>query len=348
MNWLRVLQYIDEAIEDALRRRGLSSTGVPGSRVIGPLPPATISSHNHTTGAGDGGALSGAIVDSFVEFDEQSGNPSTPASNKGRMYAKDSGGQTLPYWISQSGDVIPLGGSGGVGAATIYTSAYASPPSAPAAGDLWLPSDSVYILRYTGSAWVPWGPIFPCTLPVNGDFAWVNDGGVATVDAAKGPIHLIAPAAANFNMRIRKKAAPSTPWTLEVAFRPHLYGANFHAAGVTFRQSSDGKAHGFNIVHDTVTLAGWSLASGKATSATVFSANYATQHLGYLPDTVFMRIQDNGTNRICSWSTNGQYWDVFHTVGRTDFLTADEIGFYAQSFNTTYAAAMTLLSWKQS
>jgi hypothetical protein len=44
-------------------------------------------------------------------------------------------------------------------------------------------------------------------------------------------------------------------------------------------------------------------------------------------------------------SADGQHFMAIHTVGRTDFLTADEVGIVVNSQNATFAAAGTLLSW---
>src|ERR1051325_12244402 len=57
----------------------------------------------------------------------------------------------------------------------IQSGAYASEPASnQLTGDLYWPSDSFYAERYSGSAWAPWGLIFPLTKPVSGDFSWVN------------------------------------------------------------------------------------------------------------------------------------------------------------------------------
>ena len=59
----------------------------------------------------------------------------------------------------------------------VQTAAMASEPaSGMVTGDLFLPSNGFYLERYSGSAWVPWGPIWPMTKPVDGDYAWINQG----------------------------------------------------------------------------------------------------------------------------------------------------------------------------
>ena len=62
--------------------------------------------------------------------------------------------------------------------AQVYTSAYASPPGSPAAGDIWMPTDAPYIMRYDGSAWVPWGPAQKLGLPPSAGWTLINDGGL--------------------------------------------------------------------------------------------------------------------------------------------------------------------------
>ena len=221
-----------------------------------------------------------------------------------------------------------------------HTAAHASRPAASNAGDMFLPTNGFSIERDTGAAWVPWGPLFPCTAPVDGDFAWINQGD-ASVSTTNGGIFLSAPSNGSHNVRVRKKSAPATPYTVTAMFLPRLLDVVV-AAGLCFRQSSDGKLHTFGVAYGGVTL----FASQKHTSPTSFSANYTTVAVRETGSPLFLRIADDGSNRICSWSMDGQNWIALHTVGRTDFLTADEVGFFITP-STTVVSAMTLISWKE-
>lgn len=223
------------------------------------------------------------------------------------------------------------------------TSAYTSAPSSPTSGDLWLPSDGISALRYSGSAWAPWGPIFPLTAPVSGDFAWVNQGG-ASVDTTYGGIYLLAPATAGTSWRIRKKTAPSTPYTITAAFLASAAALDNAYQCIGFRESSSGKLVTFGLQAST----GSHLKVDKYTDETTFSATYldAIARFGG-GSAIWLRIADNGTNRICSVSPDGRHWTVVHTVGRTDFLTANEVFFACQAQNASYDADMTLISWAQ-
>lgn len=227
------------------------------------------------------------------------------------------------------------------------TSAFASPPATPVTGDFWLPNNGFCAYRYSGSAWVPWGPKFPFAEPTLQTFAWINQGS-ATISTTNGGIVLSAPNATTNSLAIRKKTAPATPYTITAAFLANIDtsagGAGYF--GLCFRQSSDGKLHGFHF--ELISGASWvcALQSYKWTSATAFSASYLAVNQSPVQSSVFwLRIADNGTNRICSVSADGQTWTAFHTVGRTDFLTADEVGFMVNP--VTAITNATLLSWAE-
>lgn len=226
----------------------------------------------------------------------------------------------------------------------VYTDTYANRLAVAKSGRLFLPNNGFQIERDTGAAWAPWGPLFPLTAPVSNDFAWINQGS-ASITTTNGGIYLLAPAHTGIDYKVRKKAAPATPYTITAAFLPQVRSLDNHSCGLLFRQSSDGKLAALAYVHATSAMNFQSL---KLTSPTAFSAQYTieTVRQGFGP-LMFMRIADNGTSRIVSYSVDGVNFMALHTVGRTDFLTADEVGFFSNSDTTGGDAAMTLLSWKQ-
>jgi hypothetical protein len=238
-------------------------------------------------------------------------------------------------------DTITLAASGGSGDSTT-TAAQASRPAASNDGNVFFPSDGVTIQRDTGSVWAPWGPIFPLTAPVDGDFAWVNQGG-ASVVSTFGGIFLRGPAGSSLNLRVRKKAAPSTPYVITVALKGttgfHLDNQSF---GLVFRNNGAGTIVTYLLTFGTP---GCAMAVSKWNSETSFSANYVARNITDVP--LFLRIADNGTNRISSLSHDGQNFIDFHTVGRTDFLTADEVGFFVEERTNAYDVGLTVLSWKE-
>lgn len=232
-----------------------------------------------------------------------------------------------------------------LGTKVIATTTEALRPAAASAGRLFLPSDSFHIERDTGAAWAPWGPIFPMTPPVSGDFAWVNQGG-ASIDTTYGGVYLLTPAVAD-GLHIRKKAAPGRPYTITVFFLPLSFEVNYQALGLIWRESGTGKLVSFQLdcrVEKT------SLTISKHSSPTVWVADYTAVVLVPVASGVWLQISEEAGagNRICRFSRDGQHWYQIHSVGRTDYLTADEVGVFVNAGNVTWAAAMTLLSWKES
>lgn len=223
----------------------------------------------------------------------------------------------------------------------VRTATYASRPTVGIAGRLFLPSDGFVVERDSGSAWAPWGPLFPLTAPVDGDFSWTAQGS-ATVSTTKGGIYLSIAANGGASWRIRRKSVPTAPYSVTIGFIPNGIGFNC-AWGLILRQSSDGK-----LVTINKAATSNALAVNKWTNETTFSAAYVTITSGldiYCP-MVWFRFTDNNTNRIASMSSDGQNFVDIHSVSRTDFLTPDQVGFGIFD-NATYTNAMTLLSWNQ-
>lgn len=241
-------------------------------------------------------------------------------------------------------DVTIAASGGGGGGATVSTGALASRPAAGTAGAVYVPTDAPYCYVDTGGAWQAHGPIWKLTEPVDADFSWVNQGG-ASVSTAHGGVFLNAPATSPDSLRMRVKNAPTPPYTIELAFMPIIYPANFGSAGFVWRESSSGRTVLFNIVYDN----GYKMAVTKFNSSTSFSAHYLIPEafglrLGPL---TWFRSSDDGTNRSCSWMVDGYNPMTLHSVSRTDFLSADQVGFFANSVNVNYPVGIYLLHWRE-
>ena len=229
---------------------------------------------------------------------------------------------------------------GGGGGDSTTTAAYASRPAAGNSGNLFFPTDGLSIQRDNGSIWVPYGPIFKLTEPDDTQFTWVNQG-TATYTKAKGTILLSKSAEAGNNLRMLVKSAPATPYTITTLFSPGVLTANFSTCGLVFRASGAGTI----AVNCIVWSSGFLFSSAKYNSATSFNSNYVTispMHSNF----IWLRIRDDGTNRYCDYSRDGLNWINYHSVGRTDFLTADQVGFFVDS-NGGGNVFMNLLSWEQ-
>lgn len=215
------------------------------------------------------------------------------------------------------------------------------------AGRLLLPSDGFCAYRDDGTKLVPWGPLFPLTDPNLQTWTWIGQNS-ATLDTTHGGQAISSGGnSSTYKYHIRKKAAPATPYTITAALLiSSARKTGFDtAAGILFRESSSGKLHSLRKELFSSNTSP-QLLSEKMTLENAFSADYlSVNNAPWHGPLIWMRIADDGANRILSVSANGQTWQVFHTIGRTDFLTADEVGFFLDDF--TGAGDMTLLSWKE-
>jgi hypothetical protein len=224
--------------------------------------------------------------------------------------------------------------------------AYASLPAAAKAGRVYIPNDSHYNLIYdNGSAWEYYVRGIKATPLVGATFTWLNQGATTATDSAGG-VYLSRLCNTTTNEFSGKyKSMGSAPWTVTVHIRPNLPEQNFVGYALFFRESSSGKLHVFSIQHDTV----WKCCSRKMTNESTFSADYMVSP--QIP-MEWLRIQDNNTNRIISVSADGVNWKNIHTVGRTDFLTANQAGFAIgcerQTGGFDVTTSYTLDSWTES
>jgi hypothetical protein len=196
-----------------------------------------------------------------------------------------------------------------------------------------------------GSGSVNASSLYPAfTTPVNANFSWVNQGGASVIINANGGIFLRAPTSAGNNIRMRKMAAPgSTPYTIDAAFFPAVLANSFLNCGVAIRDSSSGKI----LLYQCAGSANLEqFACQRFTNETTFSADAMTavNHGGW--PLTFMRVKDDGVNRIFSFSFDGYSYIQLLSEARTTFLTANEIGFYANTVNASFEGGITLMSWK--
>jgi len=211
-------------------------------------------------------------------------------------------------------------------------------------GKLYFPTNKAgNIARDNGASWDYYGMLHKLVPPVAGDFAWVNQGG-ASYDATYGPLQFQSIAGAGNNLRILKKAAPATPYSITIFYTAMHWNGVQSRVGFVWRQSSDGKL----VTVATKGLTN-SYENSKWTDPTTFSANYQSFSLAQFssPDIMWLRMSDDGVNRTVEYGPDGINWREYHTVGRTDFLTADEVGIVVNANHASIACSMLLLSWEE-
>lgn len=226
---------------------------------------------------------------------------------------------------------------------------FASRAAADGKQGLHIPNDGFCIGRDNGASFDTFGPNFPFTAPSDGSFSWDNQG-TSTLATTKDSLQLIGTAVANVqNLVCRYHTAPATPWTATWYLEGFAFNKG-NSFGVLFRESSTGKIHVFDWLAVNASVS--QLRSTKYTNSTTFSADYQALNCNERPK--FFQISDDGANRICCVSADGQNWIVVHTITRLDFLTVnggDQYGFHVNTQNASTPnmnVALTVLSLKLS
>lgn len=233
---------------------------------------------------------------------------------------------------------------------------YASLPTAGVDGRIYFATDSVFPqIRDNAAAWQHFrdGQVF--NLAEDSGFAWVNQG-TATVTTVGGVTTLRALGLANYNFRLRVKAAPATPWTLLVAIL-HKHGNNgVIAAGVTgefsglvLRESSTGKL--ITLGMGGIDSGNLGIVSQRLNSPTSFNGNQATTYWQFTPGVSWLRIIDDGTDLTWEVSYDGVEFVEIKKEPRLTFLTVgpNQIGYCVNSNeNASLDAFMSILSWTES
>jgi len=197
------------------------------------------------------------------------------------------------------------------------------------------------------------GPPSPTLTPlVNGSYSWVNQGS-ATETVTSGVTLLRSPSNASENLRLRVKSVPTAPYTVTAALLPITLNSNFTNAGLALRDSAGGGIVTFDQRFNSTTTNVPYLASNKYTNATTFNAAYTLSPLNPLAELfrsglMWLRIQDDNTNRIFQASANGFSWFTLLSALRTDFITPNQIGYYVESGQgTTVDVGLDLYSWTE-
>lgn len=337
-----ILDFIGSAAQGDILYRGASGW----ARLA-----AGTSGHYLRTQGGAANPMWAAVAGGSAEIDinTQSGNYSLQAADLGdlvdftaaatlSLLAAATAGDRFYCWIRYSGAVSGVLTVDGNGSETV-----------DGALTLIMSAGEVRLLICDGSNWTSLQIERPSlgvlTKPIDSAFAWINQGSASMATTRGGLLLSCASNGGAFSCKLRKKSAPSTPYTITACFVLDVAYGGIGYGGLCFRQSSDGKIHLFGVSPDAGAVY---TTSRKLTNATTYSADYtlASEPGKLTPgQPCWVRIADDGTNRICSFSNTGEDFIAFHSVGRTDFLTADEIGFFVDPYSRE--TRLTLLSWKE-
>lgn len=203
----------------------------------------------------------------------------------------------------------------------------------------------------SGTVSFPGGEASFTAPPSHTSFTWDNQGSAGSMTDLTQGLYLKNAFNGAFGdqYRLIYMAAPAAPWTLVVKIQPYHLMTSKQNSGVVFYDSVSKKFAGFRRGSSTA------IASSKwnSTASGGFNADYKASNA--LPGSPFLwvkLIDDGTTNRTISLSNDGNNWMLLHSIGRTDFLTADSAAIFinGNENNATeeWDAALLLQSWSLS
>lgn len=258
----------------------------------------------------------------------------TPAAPAGRINVK---------WQSDVTGNVSAHAAGGVSSMSVsaFDTETTNGTTNPQGRGVVYLSDGIYQCVWSGSAWEYYHSGQRAYRPIDSQFSWLNQS-TSTVSTATGGIYLLQPFGATQYLVIRKKAIPATPYTVTVKLIHTPYPIANLSVGIC---AGDGtKQHTLLATYNS---GGVQPQIEKWNSPTSYNAAYVTISAYPLSSEIWMRISDNGTNRISSISHDGYNFRVLHTVGRTDFVTPTEVGFACKAQNASQDAGLLLVSWQE-
>jgi hypothetical protein len=224
---------------------------------------------------------------------------------------------------------------------------YANLPSASKNGIMYWSSNGPILSRDNGSTIDSFGPIYPLTPPVLGNFTWVNQSSNGSATTTYGGIYLAsAGGVAGYDFKLLVNSAPAAPYKATMCLLPN--GApcgNNTFMGICLRNSSSGKIVTFGLGAGNAPF----IRADKWDSPTALDSGYYSTESWIIPCPVWLQIYDDNTNRNFNTSADGQNFALAYQIGRTDFITPDQVGFHIgdQSGTSGRTYGMTVLSWAQ-
>jgi hypothetical protein len=251
--------------------------------------------------------------------------------------------------VSSDGTALESAGAAcGPGASITgdYTTLTALTCNAASLGLVAVPQNSDYhLLRCDGAGtWQHFVDGKKVTPPSAASWSWV-DQGTATVAFTAGTMDFQLPAATSTTQLPGEggSPAPPPPWALRALVQCGLHQTS-NACGLLLREQSTGRLvvfglnqAGSNRNHPVVQVARYTTTTTAPTVAYEGAASGSR---------LWLSIQDDGTNRIYSVSSDGRKWKSVFTEVRTTFLIPTEYGAGGEAVSTVAGPSLGLIHWE--
>ena len=185
-----------------------------------------------------------------------------------------------------------------------------------------------------------YGPVYKLTPVVAANFAWLNQGGATVADASG--VSYLQVGAQSQDIRARARTAPATPYTVTALVAPEFENIGNQDVGIGFHEIGSGKSQAIRLTADFLVA---------VTNSTALNAIGSNQFVtGRFFSPWWLRIRDDGTNLIFSYSADGiNFRQLVSNLRTAQFTTApDRIMYYVNDRSTTQPCAISVLSWVES
>jgi hypothetical protein len=232
----------------------------------------------------------------------------------------------------------------------LVTDIQSNRPSAGVQGRIFKPTDGYYESYDNGSSWDIYINGFKCSNPPAATtFTKVTgNANISTLTDESDGLMLQVTGSGNTsnNPTAFIKAVPSSPYVMTIGFSAQWFLHNNVLFGLCL---ANGNASSSSVINFWIGYAGSNyMYSQKLSTYTTWNSDYLSMPLpsSFLSGPVFLRIRDNGTTRYLEYSMNGRVWDLFHSVGRTDYMTPTYCGIWAGADVTNVSTSLTRIRSK--
>jgi hypothetical protein len=237
------------------------------------------------------------------------------------------------------------------------TSAGLPGTSTTSAGSIYLPTDGVSIAEFGTSSLGWWGPVYPCVAPIGSNFSWQNQSSgtsyVGSVDEWNGGLTLSqttpASGASTGNVSCLSNTSIGANFTATFGFNAFC----LNSGGFVGPYVTNGTALIIFGLQSQASSGQHAIRISLFTNVNSYNSDYygpTSIVTGLLIPTApaFFRIQENGTNRIYSISTDLRNWWTLFSHAQTTGLTTTGYGVSVQSRSgASDSQVLTLFHYKQ-
>ena len=173
------------------------------------------------------------------------------------------------------------------------------------------------------------------------DFTVINQT-TTTIYDGYGGIELVRAKRTVDSLILLVKTAPTPPYSITMHCQMMNDRVNLAFIGFVWKNSA---------ANNLVTTGIWSLANNpinvtnKYSKYDTYVADYTVTNQPSWSEDWWLRIVDDSVNRICYSSRDSINWTQYHSVGRTDYITPNQVGFCFEP-NATNTGCAIVDSWK--